>query len=63
MLTDQEKNIVMAAIRIWRVNYENGGHVPDYELMEASFGLDIEKMRKIRDIVQYRETPKLTSPY
>jgi len=49
-LTDKEQNIILATIRIWNVN-EKMGYVPDYNLI-ANFGLTIEEMVEIRDLIQ-----------
>jgi hypothetical protein len=50
-LTDREQNIVLATIRLWNVN-DKKGFVPDYELLEPVFGLSMETMRDVRDLVQ-----------
>jgi hypothetical protein len=50
-LTDREKNIVLATMRLWNVNAYYG-FVPDYELLTPSFDLSVDSMRDIRDLVQ-----------
>jgi hypothetical protein len=50
-LTDREKNIVLATIRLFNVNSKSG-FVPDYELINPSFDLSMEEKRDIRDLVQ-----------
>lgn len=51
-LTDREKDIVLAAIKVFKVNFVLG-HVPDYELTTNPFKeLDTEDMREIRNLAQ-----------
>ena len=54
-LTAREKNIVRAALHLQKVNREFAGHVPDFELLVNQFGLPVDEMRQIRDIVQAAE--------
>ena len=50
-LTDREQNIILATIRLWNVN-KNEGFISDHELIFNSFMLSINEMREIRDMVQ-----------
>jgi hypothetical protein len=61
ILTNHEENIVLATLYLQDVNADKH-FVPDYEICENSFGLSMEEMRDIRDIVQ-KETWKVkTNP-
>jgi hypothetical protein len=50
-LSDREKKIVLAAIRLWNINAKSGA-IPDYELLKPALDLPMEDMRAIRNLVQ-----------
>ena len=54
-LTDRERDIVLATMRLWVVN-EKTHCVPDYELFSSDCKLSSETMRIIRDLVQVRQS-------
>jgi hypothetical protein len=57
-LTNREKNIVSATIRLWNVNAEID-YVPDYELVDPSLSMDV--MRDIRNLVQEVHAKSMSS--
>ena len=56
-LTQREKNIVKAAIHLWKIN-DAKNFVPDYELQDNHCNLSVEDMRAVRDEVQSLSLPK-----
>lgn len=54
-LTKKEQNIVRTTIKLWLIN-DKECYVPDYHLpaLRKLFGLPVEKIRHIRDLVQSR---------